>query len=95
MTVFAVDPGPEMSAWVLWDGETVIAHGKQPNEEVRDRLRLDYWGSAGIADNGSDLDDSHFDGPDACVIEQIALRDVRVGRPFHRNVSSRRRADAT
>ena len=41
MTIFAIDPGPEQSAWVLWDGETVIEHAKWPNAHLCEFLRLD------------------------------------------------------
>lgn len=40
MTVLAIDPGSEQSAWVLYDGTTVLEHGKQPNASVRARLVL-------------------------------------------------------
>lgn len=32
MTVLAIDPGSERSAWVLWDGERVRMHAKHENE---------------------------------------------------------------
>ena len=31
MTILAIDPGSEQSAWVLWDGRRVIRHGKSEN----------------------------------------------------------------
>lgn len=34
MTVLAVDPGPEESAWVLWDGARIIASGKNANFDI-------------------------------------------------------------
>lgn len=34
MTVLAIDPGSEQSAWVLWDGSTVHGHGKVPNADM-------------------------------------------------------------
>lgn len=40
MTVFAIDPGPEWSAYVLWDGSRVLEHGKDGNEIVRTMLRM-------------------------------------------------------
>lgn len=40
MTVLAIDPGPEQSAWVLWDGQQVLDHAKQENEDVRRMLRM-------------------------------------------------------
>lgn len=44
MTVLAIDPGPEQSAWVLWDGECVAKHAKESNALVRDRLALRFRG---------------------------------------------------
>jgi hypothetical protein len=41
MTVLAIDPGSEQSAWVLWDGVVVHKHGKWPNEELLPHLALD------------------------------------------------------
>jgi hypothetical protein len=35
MTVLAIDPGPEQSAWVLWDGEEVMGHAKADNGTIR------------------------------------------------------------
>lgn len=34
MTVLAIDPGPERSAYVLWEDDTVMAHGKEPNRNM-------------------------------------------------------------
>lgn len=31
--VLAIDPGTTQTAWVLWDGESIIAHGITPNED--------------------------------------------------------------
>jgi hypothetical protein len=38
MTIFAIDPGPDMSAFVQWDGKKVIDHGHVPNAEMRQLL---------------------------------------------------------
>jgi hypothetical protein len=35
MTVLAIDPGSEQSAYVLWDGVTVCTHNKVDNEQLR------------------------------------------------------------
>lgn len=43
MTVLAIDPGPEQSAWVLWDGMRVLSHGKEDNWTVRSRLTHGDW----------------------------------------------------
>lgn len=37
MTIFAIDPGPEMSAFVQWDGK-VIDHGHLNNYDMRQLL---------------------------------------------------------
>lgn len=31
LSVLAIDPGPERSAWILLDGDTVLSHGLEPN----------------------------------------------------------------
>lgn len=36
-TIFAIDPGPDKSAFVQWNG-SVIDHGHVPNEEMRQLL---------------------------------------------------------
>lgn len=38
MTVLAIDPGSEQSAWVLWNGAVVQGHAKVANSALRDRL---------------------------------------------------------
>jgi hypothetical protein len=32
--ILAIDPGPEQSAYVLWDGAAIHEHGKEPNSSV-------------------------------------------------------------
>ena len=39
MTVIGIDPGPEQSAFVRWDGERVLSHGIVANPDLRDLLR--------------------------------------------------------
>uniref|UniRef100_A0A6H1ZXK9 Holliday junction resolvase RuvC n=1 Tax=viral metagenome TaxID=1070528 RepID=A0A6H1ZXK9_9ZZZZ len=34
MRVLAIDPGPELSAWVLWDGETIGGMNISNNQEL-------------------------------------------------------------
>ena len=34
MTVIGIDPGPESSAYVIWDGERIIEHGDAPNQDL-------------------------------------------------------------
>lgn len=46
MTVLALDPGSERSAWVLLDGMTVVAHAKEPNADVLGLLRSGVSGDA-------------------------------------------------
>jgi hypothetical protein len=38
VTVLAIDPGSEHSAWVLWDGAVVMSHGKANNADVKQML---------------------------------------------------------
>ncbi len=40
MTVLAIDPGNELSAFVVWDGKRIIESGKTPNFEMRAHMRL-------------------------------------------------------
>lgn len=37
--LFAIDPGNVQSAWLVWDGEKIVAFGLEENEAVRRRLR--------------------------------------------------------
>jgi hypothetical protein len=48
MTILAIDPGPTESAYVVWDGETVVRFGKRPNGDVLDIVSTtaDYVGGA-------------------------------------------------
>lgn len=34
MKIMAIDPGPVQSAWVLWDGQAILQHGIQPNDDI-------------------------------------------------------------
>lgn len=36
--ILAIDPGYELSAWVRFDGVSVLAHGIEPNADLLDRL---------------------------------------------------------
>lgn len=40
-TVIAIDPGPEESACVLWDGSRIISHGNYSNHELVHAL--EFW----------------------------------------------------
>lgn len=41
MIVLAIDPGPTQSAWVVWDGTTILSKGLETNETVRRMLHCD------------------------------------------------------
>jgi len=34
MKIFAIDPGPTESAYVIWDGSTIIDKGKVPSDRI-------------------------------------------------------------
>jgi len=34
MSILAIDPGNEMSAFVIWDGEKILTHGKVENRQM-------------------------------------------------------------
>ncbi len=64
LTVLAIDPGPEKSAYVLWDGTRVLSHGIVVNREIA--YRFDF--------------DSGFGRPSRLAIEMIASYGMAVGR---------------
>jgi hypothetical protein len=37
--VIAIDPGPTETAWVIWDGATLMSFAKEANEQVLERVR--------------------------------------------------------
>lgn len=39
MRLLAIDPGTTESAWVVWDGDKIIAFDKRPNDEVVRMIR--------------------------------------------------------
>lgn len=39
MRILAIDPGPAESAWVVLNGTVVVAHNKQPNDQVLNGMR--------------------------------------------------------
>ena len=39
-TIIGIDPGPVESAYVIWDGETILDFGKVENGELLSRLNL-------------------------------------------------------
>jgi len=73
MRVFAIDPGNELSAWVLYDGHTILAHAKEGNDGLLSDLRhlphiyRETW-------------------PDVVVIEQIESFGMAVGREVFETV---------
>lgn len=69
MTVLAIDPGSAFSAWVLWDGERVMSHAKEPNGLVLRHLSVPDGNAWGLPWRG-----------DVCVIEQIESYGMAVGR---------------
>ena len=40
--ILAIDPGPEQSAFVRWDGKTIHDKGITPNESVLHKIREHY-----------------------------------------------------
>jgi len=42
MLVCGIDPGPEESAFVMWDGERILQFGNWPNHELLERDRFEY-----------------------------------------------------
>src|SRR5688572_7375498 len=40
MTTFSIDPGPEMSAYVVWDGERILHKGKLLNADMLLEIKL-------------------------------------------------------
>jgi hypothetical protein len=38
--VLAIDPGPTESAYVLWDGERILGHGKAENFKITDAIHV-------------------------------------------------------
>ena len=42
--VLAIDPGPEQSAWVLWDGSRVLGQGIEANKDVLEMVESSLGG---------------------------------------------------
>lgn len=68
MTVLAIDPGSEQSAWVLWDG-TLLNHAKEANADVLQRFCEWIWTADG----------SIIYGPMHIAIEWVASYGMPVG----------------
>lgn len=71
MRVLAIDPGYEQSAFVMFDGASVLEHGIEKNEDLRRKL-------AGA--------DSDIWVVDAIVLEQIESFGMAVGREVFETV---------
>ncbi len=69
--ILAIDPGYEVSAWVLYDGAAVLEHAIEPNDELLRRLRTASWRVGEIQ---------------AIVIEQIESFGMAVGREVFETV---------
>lgn len=71
--ILAIDPGPEQSAFVLFDGECVVAHGIEPNLALEERLgcRANELAAHAVA---------------AVVLEQIESFGMAVGREVFETV---------
>ena len=55
MNVLAIDPGPEQSAFIIWDGGQILDKGIHPNDVILCGIRDGYW----------------MCNSDVCIIEQI------------------------
>lgn len=70
MTVLAIDPGPEQSAFVLWDDERVLRHGKANNTGLLEEIAEGFF-----AFNAEHL-----------LLEEIASYGMPVGREVFQTV---------
>jgi hypothetical protein len=68
MNIFAVDPGPTESAWLIWR-DRIISFGKLPNEDLLTMI-LERRSLAEVASNAPN---------DLLVIEQVASFGMPVG----------------
>lgn len=71
--VLAIDPGYEQSAWVLFDGRTVLDHGIESNQLLAHRLR-------------NRLDQLNHQAIGGIVFEQIESFGMPVGREVFETV---------
>jgi len=71
MLILAIDPGPEESAWVLWDGTYLHGFAKEPSAEVLSRISYQRWDGA---------------QPTDCVIEKICSYGMAVGAEIFETV---------
>jgi hypothetical protein len=68
-TILAIDPGPEVSGWAMYDGRSVLGSGVLPNMEVIEQLN--DFGSA---------DSLWWAKADLVAIEMIASYGMAVGK---------------
>lgn len=80
MTVLAIDPGYEQSAWVLFDGTRVVAHAIESNDDFYKRLRPTGLGTICIISEGKAWH------PTAYVLEQIESFGMAVGKEVFETV---------
>ena len=45
-SIFAIDPGPEFSAFVEYKRGLLLGHAKVPNADLLEILRSDHWGGS-------------------------------------------------
>lgn len=69
--ILAIDPGYEQSAYVLWNGDFVLEHAIEPNDDLLARLSSGAWRVGGI---------------DAVVFESIESYGMAVGREVFETV---------
>jgi hypothetical protein len=78
--VIAIDPGPERSALVVWNGESIVVMRHEPNEDILWRLynwrHSDAGGELPIPPNP----------PCPCVIEKVASFGMPVGEEVFETV---------
>lgn len=77
MTVFAIDPGNEQSAWCIMDDQyNLIEFGKEDNKSVMEKLKekIDLWYVK------ADFNEEDKRYIDCVVIERVASYGMPVGR---------------
>lgn len=78
MSVLAIDPGYEQSAWVLFDGQRVVRHGIHANVAMMARFIVSRDPLFAETDG--------FGAPEAVVFEQIESFGMAVGREVFETV---------
>lgn len=74
--VFAVDPGYERSAWVLWDGTAILSRGRVSNAALLGKVAT-HW---------DEPVHRHFYGNITLVVEQVESFGMAVGREVFETV---------